>query len=232
MGPDPGAADRAVRRADHRSVRLQLAGLAVAIVVAAVAAGLLLRELHRGPRVLSAEQAASALGGAGADEAGMPQDFTFLDPPRPLPALRYVDASGKDHALAELKGHPLVLNIWATWCVPCRKEMPALDRLQASLEESGALVVPLSIDGGGLPVVKAFYEEIGIRSLGVYLSPASDAGRLLGVEGVPTTLLVDRNGRETGRKVGAAEWDRPDMVARIRSRLEPQASGASRGGGQ
>jgi len=148
--------------------------------------------------------------------------FAFLEQPRALPDLRFVDEAGRSHSLAELRGHPLVLNIWATWCVPCRKEMPTLDHLQTILAGTDALVVPLSVDSKGPSVVIAFYRKIGARSLGIYVDSSGVTASTLATVGVPTTLLVDRDGREIGRKLGAAVWDTPEMVSLIRSRLDPK----------
>jgi thiol-disulfide isomerase/thioredoxin len=157
--------------------------------------------------------------------AAVSTTFAFFDKPRPLPSIRFIDGAGQSRSLADLRGHPLILNIWATWCVPCRQEMPTLNRLQATLKGS-VLVVPLSIDSKGIPAVAAFYREIGITSLGIYVDQAGDATHLLGISGIPTTLMIDRDGREIGRKIGPAEWDSPDMVALIENRLQPRAAGA------
>ncbi len=157
--------------------------------------------------------------------AAVSTTFAFFDKPRPLPSIRFIDGAGQSRSLADLRSHPLILNIWATWCVPCRQEMPTLDRLQATLKGS-VLVVPLSIDSKGIPAVAAFYREIGIKSLGIYVDQAGDATHLLGISGIPTTLMIDRDGREIGRKIGPAEWDSPDMVALIENRLQPRAAGA------
>src|SRR5438046_804331 len=81
-------------------------------------------------------------------------NFSFFDQPRALPELRFVDGEGHAWSLADFRGHPILLNIWATWCVPCRKEMPALDRLQTAIDKSQLFVLPLSIDRQGAPVVK------------------------------------------------------------------------------
>lgn len=159
------------------------------------------------------------------DSGAVPTTFGFFDKPRPLPGIRFVDGAGQSRSLMDLRGHPLVLNIWATWCVPCRQEMPTLDRLQATLKGS-VLVVPLSIDSKGIPAVAAFYREIGIKSLGIYVDQSGDATHLLGISGIPTTLMIDREGREIGRKIGPADWDSPDMVALIENRLQPRAAGA------
>ena len=130
--------------------------------------------------------------------------FSALETPRELPELRFIDGQGREMTLEEFKGKTILLNIWATWCVPCREEMPALDRLQAKLGGPGFEVVPLSIDREGLPVVKAFYEELGLKALGIYVDQSGKANRQLGAVGIPTTLLVDREGRELGRTLGPA----------------------------
>src|SRR3546814_10498536 len=86
----------------------------------------------------------------------------FRSTPRPLPELTFVDGEGEEMTLKAFDGRFVLLNIWATWCVPCREEMPSLDRLQAGLGGPDFVVVPLSIDREGLPAVKAFYEELGL----------------------------------------------------------------------
>jgi hypothetical protein len=98
--------------------------------------------------------------------------------------------------------------------------MPALDRLEGQLGGDDFVVLPLSIDRAGLPAVKRFYEELALQKLGIYVDSSGAASRALGAPGVPTTLLIDRNGREIARKMGAAEWDGPDMVALIQRQIE------------
>ncbi len=200
-----------------------LMGVALAAAGVALVSGLAL--LWEMPR---AEHAVLRLPSNAVDNTAASPGFAFPAEPRALPDLRFVDAAGRSHALSELRGRPLVLNIWATWCVPCRTEMPTLDRLQAILAGTDALVVPLSIDSKGLPVVTAFYREIGIKSLGIYVDSSGVTSSRIATVGVPTTLLVNRDGREIGRKLGAAVWDSPDMVSLIRSRLDlkPMQPGA------
>src|SRR5262249_34528033 len=118
--------------------------------------------------------------------------------------------------LADFKGKVVLLNIWATWCGPCRKEMPALDRLQAALAGPDFEVVALSIDRGGMDAVRKFFADIGIRNLAMYLDSSGQALRTLSALGLPTTLLIDREGREIGRLIGPAEWDSPEMVEFVR----------------
>ncbi|MPZ31339.1 MAG: redoxin family protein [Rhodospirillales bacterium] len=149
-------------------------------------------------------------------------NFAINDPPKALPDVRFVDGDGRDRALADFSGKVVLLNVWATWCVPCRKEMPTLDRLQRTLGGKDFQVVALSIDRQGLPVVRKFYRDINIKHLGMYVDSSGKAARELGAVGLPTTLLVDRAGREIGRLVGPAEWDAPDMIAFIRQRIDQQ----------
>jgi thiol-disulfide isomerase/thioredoxin len=152
--------------------------------------------------------------------------FTLLEEPRPLPDVSFVDGTGRAMTLADFQGKVVLLNIWATWCVPCREEMPTLDRLQAELSGPDFQVVPLSIDRAGLDVVRKFYDEIGVEHLAIYVDSSGKASRELGAVGLPTTLLVDREGRELGRLVGPAEWDSPEVVAFIRGQLEDRVEGA------
>ena len=129
-----------------------------------------------------------------------------------------LDTSGQPRAMADYRGKVVLLNIWATWCVPCREEMPTLDRLQATLGGEDFEVVPVSIDRKGMAEVDKFYAEIGLQHLARYITPAAN-GALdqLGIFGIPASLLIDRQGRELGRLIGPAKWDSPDMVAFLKS---------------
>ena len=120
-----------------------------------------------------------------------------------------------------LRGKVVLVNFWATWCPPCRAEMPTLDRLQARLGGPDFEVVALSIDQGpqSPDLVQAFYRQSAVKSLAVYLDSSGGASGDLGVAGLPTTLLIDRQGRESGRKIGLAEWDSPEVITLIRGYL-------------
>ena len=145
--------------------------------------------------------------------------FAATSAPMLVPELRFVDGAGRPRTLADFRGKAVLLNLWATWCVPCRKEMPALDRLQARLGGPGFEVVALSIDKKGLPVVQAFYAELGLKALAIYVDDSGSAVRAVGALGIPTTLLIDAQGREIGRAVGAKEWDTAAVVAAIEQRI-------------
>jgi thiol-disulfide isomerase/thioredoxin len=140
--------------------------------------------------------------------------------PRPLSDIRFMDGGGRAVSLADFRGRVVLLNLWATWCVPCITEMPALDRLQAELGGPDFEVVALSIDVGGLAAAQKFYRALGLKALGIYIDKYANSKRALKVPGIPTTLLIDGAGREVARLAGPAEWDSPEAIALIRRYLE------------
>ncbi|SFH29140.1 Thiol-disulfide isomerase or thioredoxin [Palleronia marisminoris] len=137
--------------------------------------------------------------------------------PRRLLSPPFVDGGGRELTLEDFRGRVVLLNIWATWCPPCREEMPTLDRLQAQLGGDDFHVLPLSIDRAGLDPVRRFYGEIGIRHLDMYLAEELRAMLAFGAVGLPTTILINRKGQEIARLVGPAEWDSPQAVAQFQS---------------
>ncbi|MBA5775577.1 TlpA family protein disulfide reductase [Stappia sp. F7233] len=137
------------------------------------------------------------------------------DTPRELLPPPFLDGEGREVTLEDFRGRVVLLNIWATWCVPCREEMPTLDALQARLGGEDFHVLPLSIDRAGISVVRRFYNEIGIRHLGMYLADSRRAMFALGAFGLPTTILIDREGKERGRLVGPAQWDSPEVITQM-----------------
>ena len=137
-----------------------------------------------------------------------------------IPELVFEDGAGRTRSLADFRGKLVVLNLWATWCAPCREEMPALDRLQAQLGGPRFEVLALSVDQQGATLARKFFTEVGVRSLGLYVDPSAQAAFKLGAVGLPSTLLVDGTGREIGRHIGAAKWDSPEVLADLRRRIE------------
>jgi thiol-disulfide isomerase/thioredoxin len=137
------------------------------------------------------------------------------EPPAALPAIGFFDASGRAHALAEFAGKGVVLNLWATWCVPCVAELPSLATLAERLAQAGVVVLPISSDRGGAAAVQKFYAGHGIAGLGVWLDPKGAAIEALHARGLPTTLLIDRQGRERARLEGGADWASGEAVAMI-----------------
>ena len=138
------------------------------------------------------------------------------DRPRPLLSPPFTNAAGQDLGLSDFQGRTVLLNIWATWCVPCREEMPTLDRLEARLGGENFHVLALSIDRAGFGAVRDFYTQIGIRHLQLYLADQTRAMLGFGVIGLPTTILIDTRGREVARRVGPAEWDSPAAITQFK----------------
>jgi len=126
---------------------------------------------------------------------------------------------GKPRTLADFQGRTILLNLWATWCVPCRKEMPALDALQAKLGSDRFEVVAVNIDTRNLDKPKTWLQEVGITKLGYYADPSAkvfqDLKAIGKAFGMPTTLLVDPQGCELGALAGPAEWASDDAVRLI-----------------
>ena len=141
-----------------------------------------------------------------------PKNFVLHDKPAPVAQIAFDDAEGHAHKLQDFSGKVLVLNVWATWCVPCRTEMPTLDRLQGNMGSADFEVVPVSIDRGGIETVRKFYGEIGVHNLAMYADSSGQVLRQVGALGLPTTLLVDRSGHEIGRVIGPAEWDSAEVM--------------------
>jgi thiol-disulfide isomerase/thioredoxin len=136
--------------------------------------------------------------------------------PKPAVDISFSDADGKKLTLADFKGRNVLLNLWATWCVPCRAEMPALDRLQAKLGSPDFEVVAINIDTSRLDRPKAFLAEAGVKSLNRYADPSADSFEALKVAGkalgLPTSLLIDPQGCELAVMAGPAQWDSSDAA--------------------
>ena len=143
--------------------------------------------------------------------------------PKRLPELAFTDTQGRPRKLADFQGKTVLLNLWATWCVPCRKEMPALDALQTRLGSDRFEVVAVNIDTRNLDKPKAWLEEVGIKQLGYYADPSAkvfqDLKAVGKAFGMPTTLLIDPQGCELGTLAGPAEWASEDAVKLIEAAL-------------
>lgn len=140
-----------------------------------------------------------------------PSAAPLHDTPQPLPAISFTDENGNPLTPDFWRGKVILLNVWATWCGPCREEMPTLDRRQAACGSERFEVVALSIDRAG--VVRRFFDEVGIAHLGIFIDQTMRASRDLRIFGLPGTLLIGPDGQELGRLIGPAEWDAPEMVA-------------------
>ncbi|MFD0986019.1 TlpA disulfide reductase family protein [Methyloligella solikamskensis] len=155
--------------------------------------------------------------------------FVIKKEPEPLPPMPMEGADGKEVAMADFKGKVVLLNIWATWCHPCREEMPALDKLQKELGGEDFEVVAMNIDRGSPDKAKDFLKEVKAENLAFYRDPSSKLFTKLKAVGMPTTLLVNRDGEEMGRLVGPAEWDSPEAVRLIKAAIAANGDAADPG---
>ena len=154
-------------------------------------------------RVLFIIVATLLMGSIGhAVQADLPPRLRVHDAPLPVPELSFRNREGDAITLSDFRGKSVLLNIWATWCLPCREEMPALDRLQARLGGDSFQVVALSIDRGGAEAVQRFYAETGITRLENFTGSAGRILHDLAIVGLPVTLLVNAEGREIARAIG------------------------------
>ena len=148
---------------------------------------------------------------------GQMQNFTFFDAPKQVKGVSFVDAEGRKLELADFRGKFVLVNLWATWCGPCRREMPSLDRLQARLSGGDFTVLALSQDRKGVAAVQKFLTQIGTQNLAVFVDSSARSARKLGAIGLPTTVLLDREGKVIGRLIGSAEWDSDEAARLIKS---------------
>jgi thiol-disulfide isomerase/thioredoxin len=151
---------------------------------------------------------------AGQDEF-KPGEFIPLTPPQPAPEVTFTDTAGNPATFADFTGKLLLVNLWATWCQPCLREMPSLEKLQASQGDL-LTVVAISEDRGGAKAVEPFVAKLGLHRVKVYLDPKSEVGHVFAVRGLPTTVVIDPKGRLVGRVEGAAEWDMPKMLMALK----------------
>ena len=120
----------------------------------------------------------------------------------------------------------VLVNLWATWCAPCRREMPSIDRLAAQLQGDDFAVVAVSVDLGGEDKARAFYDEIGVTNLPFYIDPPARIGAAFKGFGLPLTVILDANGRELGRLLGPAEWDSPEAIELVQAAIRLGKPGA------
>ena len=169
--------------------------------------------MTNGPPSVAQSQEAPPLRGQFAD------NFILSEPSKPAPAVTFSDREGRALTLKDFRGRAVLLNFWATWCAPCVREMPSLDRLQADLGAEGLSVIALSVDRQGLEAVEPFYRRLSIEALDIYLDPANQVARSFTVPGLPTSYLIDPEGYMVGALAGPAEWDSTDALALMRHYL-------------
>ncbi|MBN8631116.1 MAG: TlpA family protein disulfide reductase [Rhodobacterales bacterium] len=124
--------------------------------------------------------------------------------PVAVPEAVLLDAEDGEHSLAEFKGKWVVLNFWATWCAPCRREMPSLESLQTGMPEIA--VVPVATGRNAVAGIRRFFEEAGVKTLPILRDPQSELAHAMGVMGLPVTVILNPEGQEVARLIGDADW--------------------------
>jgi peroxiredoxin len=156
------------------------------------------------------------------------ETYAPVDVGRPAPDYAAADLAGDTIQLTALRGKVVLLNVWATWCRPCVKEMPALERLHQTMSPSGLAIIGVSVDNAALSMgdpgeaVRGFVREYGI-TFPIVLDPDNRIEHKYQVPGMPMTYLIDRAGIVRGKFLGPREWDQPDFVAEIRRLLEMES---------
>ena len=146
-------------------------------------------------------------------------DKVFLEPNKEasLREINFYDIENNQFFLEDFKGKVLLINLWATWCLPCKIEMPALDRLQASIGDDNFEVIAIAVEKTNILKIQEFYQEIGLNNLKIYHDNSTKSGLYSKAKGLPLTFLVDHEGNEVGRRDGPWEWDDDEVIEIIKS---------------
>jgi thiol-disulfide isomerase/thioredoxin len=156
---------------------------------------------------LGANAAAADTAALEALREGDMQKLVFHAEPVAAGVMPFTDADGAEHQLSNWQGKVVLLNFWATWCAPCRKEMPMLDALQTEFGGEAFEVVTIATGRNSVQGIRRFFEEAGVTNLPVLLDPKQELAREMGVFGLPITVILDREGREIARLRGEADWE-------------------------
>ncbi|MEM0949918.1 MAG: TlpA disulfide reductase family protein [Pseudomonadota bacterium] len=154
---------------------------------------------------------------------GSMKKLQFHDAPEAVTAATFTEADGTERTLADWQGKHIVLNFWATWCAPCRKEMPALDALQQEFGGDAFEVVTLATGRNKLAGITRFFEEESITALPVLLDPKQAVAREMAVLGLPITVIIDPEGREIARLRGDADWHSESARAIVAALIAPES---------
>ncbi len=150
---------------------------------------------------------------AGPERVGQMRSFEMTPSLHPRPTVTWKDAAEQEVSLASFSGKVVMLNFWASWCSPCLRELPSINRLQARLGGDQFAVVALNVDRGGKPVASRYTRKLNLDKLDLYLDQDNTTAKSMRLQSMPTTIIFDARGREVGRIVGSAEWDTEEAVA-------------------
>ncbi len=166
-----------------------------------------------GPAADPASSPAAAIARAVELREGDMKKLVFHAEPRAVSGAEFTDPQGGSHRLADYAGQVVLVNFWATWCAPCRKEMPTLEALQEALGGEDFRVLTIATGRNTPAAIDRFFAEAGVENLPVLLDPRSTLAREMAVFGLPTTVLLDRDGREIARLTGDADWASDSALA-------------------
>ena len=146
-------------------------------------------------------------------------NLVVTDGPLEPPPIAFTDEAGEERSLADYRGTPVAVHFWATWCFPCRAEMPTMDALQREFGDE-LIVLPLSLDRDGAELVRNYYDDHNLTTLPVFIDEKMAAGRALRVHGIPATVFVNGEGAEVARVLGDRDWSDPDVIELVRHIIE------------
>ncbi|MCF6315814.1 MAG: TlpA family protein disulfide reductase [Marinosulfonomonas sp.] len=174
---------------------------------------------------LGANSAVADIAGLEALREGLMKKLVFHSEPKSVSDKVFTDPDGGKHQLADYQGKYILLNFWATWCAPCRKEMPSLDNLQETLGGEKFKVVTVATGRNTLPGIERFFQEADVTNLPILLDPKQALARDMGVLGLPITVILDPDGNEIARLRGDAEWDTDSAMAIIKALIASMDNG-------
>lgn len=205
--------------------RKRVAGIVTAVAVAALAGVYAMFGVDGNAPVDSAPAQAGETALDKSLSTGAIAAFVFK-PNRPaIESGAFQDGNGKELTLADWKGRVVLVNLWATWCAPCRKEMPDLAQLQKDYGGDDFEVVAISVDLKGAEASSAFLKEVNADNLALYVEPTTRIMKQLGAIGLPLTILIDRQGGEIGRLLGPAHWTAPEARKLIETAIAEKPAG-------
>ncbi|HBQ36940.1 MAG TPA: thioredoxin [Rhodobacteraceae bacterium] len=191
------------------------------VPVAVGAIYLLVNSFVLAPQTETADVQSTGIFGAHPLAEGEMKKLSFHATPKPASQVPFNDPEGDEHNLADYKGKYILVNIWATWCPPCRKEMPSINRLQQQLGGENFEVVTIATGRNTLPGIRKFFDKAGITDLPILLDPTQGLARSMGILGLPVTVIIDPQGQEIARLTGDAEWDTQSALAIIKTLIAP-----------
>lgn len=153
-------------------------------------------------------------------EAGSPEKQVMPSEKQPAPEIVVNGMNGSPLKLSDLKGKVVLLNFWATWCPPCREEIPSMIKLNNIMAGKPFQMVAVSIDEGGKPAIESFFQTSGFSGLPAYTDPDSRAAKVYGITGVPETFIINKNGMIVKKVIGPLAWDSPDVTTFLEGLLK------------